>query len=157
MEQQLSEIRYRWADGDHPDFVACSERLEAYLNEAVGGAGKRRAFAPFNSLEGIHDVLLAYDGETVAGCACLKPYDAAAVTLKRVWVSPEYRGRHIARNLLARLEQRARELGYSVMLLQTRQECRAAVRLYRTAGYERTENFPPYEGMKEALCYRKEL
>lgn len=157
MEKQESEIVFRWVDGDHPDFAACSESLEAYLNEAAGGAAKRSAFAPFNSLAGIHDVLLAYDQETVAGCACLKPYDAEALLVKRVWVFPEYRGRHIARRLLAQLEQRAKEQGYSALLLQTRQECRAAERLYQGAGFVRVENFPPYEGLKEALCYRKEL
>ena len=157
MEELETEIVFRWVDGDHPDFVTCSESLEAFLNAAAGGAEKRRAFAPLNALEGIHDVLLAYDQETVAGCACLKPYDGEALLVKRVWVFPEYRGRHIARRLLARLEQRAKEQGRSALLLQTRRECCAAERLYQSAGFERVENFPPYEGLKEALCYRKAL
>lgn len=148
-------MEFRFAQSTDADFLRCSEALEAYLNEAVGGAQKRAAFAPFNVLEGILDILLAYDADKIAACACLKPYDAKSLLVKRVWVFPEYRGRHIGRELLIRLEERALERGYTVLLLQTRRECRNAILLYESLGYVPTENFPPYEGMLEALCYQK--
>lgn len=155
--EDYHKITYLNADGTNPDFVQLSNFLETYLNQMVGGAEKRQAYKSLNALEGIQEVLLAYEGEQAIGCACLKPYSEDAVMLKRVFVRPEYRGHHISTELLTRLEVRAKELGYKQMLLQTRAECIVAVKLYESLGYEQVPNFPPYEGMSEALCYRKVL
>lgn len=150
-------IGYRFVDGDNEDFVKLSDTLEDYLNEVVGGADKRKAYKGLNALEGIHEVLLAYDGDKAIGCSCLKPYDAQSVMLKRVYVAPEYRGNHISTNILKMLELRAKDLGFKKMLLQTRLECTVAVNLYESLGYKQVANFPPYDKMPEALCYEKNL
>jgi N-acetylglutamate synthase-like GNAT family acetyltransferase len=66
-------------------------------------------------------VLIAWDGNTAVGCAGLKRYNAADAEIKRVWVEPPYRNRHIAREMMIRLEQKALEGGYSRTILQTRE------------------------------------
>lgn len=150
-------ISYKFVDGTNKDFVKLSESLEDYLNDVVGGADKRKAYKGLNALDGIHEVLLAYDGDKAVGCSCLKPYNSQSVMLKRVYVAPEYRGHHISSNILKMLELRAKELGFTKMLLQTRKECSVAVKLYESLDYKLIANFPPYDKMPEALCYEKDL
>lgn len=60
----------------------------------------------------------------------LKRYSDDDVEVKRVWIEPDYRGQHIAANLMEMLENRARQQGFQRTILQTRQSMIAAVKLY---------------------------
>ena len=60
----------------------------------------------------------------------LKRYSDDDVEVKRVWIEPDYRGQHIAANLMEMLENRARQQGFRRTILQTRQILIAAVKLY---------------------------
>lgn len=151
------DIDYIWTDGTHSDFVRFSVCLEHYFNEMVGGERNRKAFVPYNALDDIHDVLIFYDGKTPVACASFKERDEATAEIKRVWVEPPYRGKHIAPELLKLLEERAAGKGYRYMVLQTREACSEAVGLYETNGYHKIPNYPPYTDMELAVCYRKEL
>lgn len=155
--RDYQSITYRSTNSADPDFVSLSNLLESYLNQVVGGAENRQAYRTLNALDDSMKVLLAYDGEQAVGCACLKPFGEDSMLVKRVFVRPEYRGHHISRELLVRLSERAKELGCKTLLLQTRAECQIAVKLYESLGYVQIPNFPPYEQMPEALCYRKDI
>ena len=54
---------------------------------------------------------------------------------------PRLRGRGVARELLAELERRARELGFAVARLDTGPRQPRAQRMYERAGYAAIENF----------------
>src|SRR3954462_11980952 len=51
------------------------------------------------------------DDATAIGCGGVKLLDSQTAELKRIWLSPAARGRGLAADLLAALEQAARELG----------------------------------------------
>ena len=55
--------------------------------------------------------------------------------MKRLYVRPEYRGRGIARRLIRKLTDDARQLGYHHLLLDTLPALEEAVRLYRRLGF----------------------
>ncbi len=151
------KITYEWTDGNHPAFRHFYAVTEAYYSRIVGGRENRADFVPFNASAGIHDVLLAFaDGQPV-GCAGLKRYSDADAEVKRIWVEPEYRGRHIASGLMAQIEEKARTEGYRRIILQTRPIMTDAVALYMKRGYALISNYPPYDKLPGAVCYAKTL
>ena len=84
-------------------------------------------------------------GEQVASVG-LRRINAEAAELKRMYVRPNFRGRGIARALLAACEQTARELGYTQLWLETGTLQPEAVALYLSAGYEPVAAFGQYAG-----------
>ena len=74
-------------------------------------------------------------------CGGIKRLPDGACEFKRMYVRPEARGRGVARRLLAALESRARELGYSVGRLDTGPRQPYSRRLFVSAGYREIGNF----------------
>ncbi len=58
-----------------------------------------------------------------------------------MYVIPEARGRGVARLLLVALEERGRELGYTIARLDTGPKQPSARHLYESAGYAAIPNF----------------
>lgn len=150
-------FRYVWTDGCNEEFYNFSIHMEEYYNKMVGGSENRKSFIPYNALNDIYDVIIVYDNELAVACASFKEYDMNTVEIKRVWVNKEYRGLHISKKMMEMLEQRAKEKGYKRAVLQTREKCVEAVNLYQSIGYHLIENYPPYDKMKLAVCYGKNL
>ena len=150
-------IEYRWTDGDNKDFLRFYEETEAFYSSIVGGRKNREGFVAYNISQSISDVLIAYEDGAAIACAGLKGYSDTDVEIKRVWVEPEYRGRKISLELMARLEEKAKSLGYKRLILQTRPQMTEAVGLYTKLGYSLIDNYPPYDKLEGAVCYAKEI
>ena len=91
-------------------------------------------------------VVAAVDGE-VAACGALREasaYGDGYGELKRMFVSPAFRGRGLARLVLEELEQIATENGLRRLILETGVRQPEAIGLYRSAGYRRIANYGPY-------------
>jgi ribosomal protein S18 acetylase RimI-like enzyme len=65
--------------------------------------------------------------------------------------------RGIGHALLALLEISAKGMGYRELWLETRRVNHRAVRFYEKNGYARIENYGPYIGREEAVCFSKVL
>jgi pimeloyl-ACP methyl ester carboxylesterase/GNAT superfamily N-acetyltransferase len=79
--------------------------------------------------------LMAYrDGQPV-GCAGLKRIDDETAEVKRIYVAPDARGAGLARALLSRLEEIARDVGYRAIRLDTGAKQQASVALFSSSGY----------------------
>ena len=96
------------------------------------------------------------DGHLV-GCAGLRRLDDSDVELKRMYVRASHRRRGLARRILTAVEERARALGYSRVLLETGLEQPEAIALYEAEGYERIEGFGHYRDEPDARHYAKRL
>ena len=149
------QLCFRWTDGNDRDFQRFYLKTEEYYDQLVGGAENRKAFVPYNISETITDVLIACDGNTAIGCAGLKAYSENDAEVKRVWVEPAYRRQHIAQEMMGLLEKKAKENGFSRLILQTREIMTGAVRLYGKLGYCRIQNYPPYDQLEGAVCFAK--
>ncbi len=79
--------------------------------------------------------LVAYCGGEPVGCGALKRLDDRTAEIKRVYVRPAARGEGISRRLLARLEDAAREAGYTRVRLDTGERQPEAQALFRSSGY----------------------
>lgn len=141
--------------GSDPAFQKLVAALDGELNERYGA--QMDFYGPHNHSEDIENAVVVYWGEEPAGCGCFKAFSDDSVEMKRIFVQKAYRGKRLARAVLAELEEWARELGFSYAVLETGILQPEAIRLYEAAGYERIPNYPPYVGVKESVCYQKRL
>lgn len=87
--------------------------------------------------------LALYKGEA-AGCIALLPLKgegAKTCEMKRLYVKPGFRERRIGRVLIEHLLQKARELGYEVMKLDTLERLAPAIHLYKRYGFIETNSY----------------
>jgi GNAT superfamily N-acetyltransferase len=101
-------------------------------------------------------LVLTADDEPVA-CAGLRRHDDHQVEVKRMFVRGPFRGRGLSRRLLTFVEDEARRLGYSRILLETGSAQPEAVGLYRTSGYQPIPGFGYYADQPGNLCFAKDL
>jgi GNAT superfamily N-acetyltransferase len=79
--------------------------------------------------------LLVRAGGRALGCGGIRTLGDGVGEIKRMWVHPDLRGRGVGRKLLAALEQASRELGHTVVRLDTNGHLEEAISLYTSAGY----------------------
>ncbi|HSI36026.1 MAG: GNAT family N-acetyltransferase [Phycisphaerae bacterium] len=89
-----------------------------------------------------------------AGCGGVSFEEAGLAELKRMYVRPAYRGRGVARALIARLEDEARARDVARVTLETGDAQVAAMRLYERAGYARCGAFGAYARMEAGAVVR---
>jgi len=142
-------------DSSNPDFRKLIAELDKdlwkmnYLNQGE--------YDKHNIIEALPTVVIAYDNETAAGCGCFKKFDDTSAEVKRMYVAPASRGRGISRMILNELEKWAKEENYSETILETGTAQTEAIGLYKSSGYSITENYGPYIGLQDSICFRRSL
>ena len=86
-------------------------------------------------------LLLARDGDAVAGCIALRPVDHGDCEMKRLYVRDAFRAAGLGRRLVERVIATAHSLGYRRIVLDTLPTMVAAQRLYESFGFT---DVPPY-------------
>ncbi|MBE6969300.1 MAG: GNAT family N-acetyltransferase [Ruminococcaceae bacterium] len=84
---------------------------------------------------------LARWDDAVAGCIGLRRIDEKNCEMKRLYVYPAFRGKHIAEALTTRIIADARAIGYKAMLLDTLPFLQGALRLYKKLGFYEIESY----------------
>ena len=95
-------------------------------------------------------------GEAV-GCGALRQLDEKTAEIKRMYVVPAHRGRGIAREILAALEDYARVEGWTRLLLETGDLQHESLGLYESSGYQRIQKFGSYANVEISICLGKDL
>jgi len=97
-------------------------------------------------------LLLARDGEEIAGCVGIRPLEGEAVCeMKRLWVRDPWKRQGIGRRLAETSIEAARKLGYQTMKLDTLERLTEALALYRSMNFIETEAY--YENPLERVIY----
>lgn len=140
---------------DHPDAAAlrAAQRVELearYGRDAEPGAKPTAADVP-------HFVLVRTPDGTPVGCGGLRPLGEDHAEIKRMYVAPGARGTGVATVVLRALEDTARGLGLTHLVLETGTEQPEAIRFYEREGYTRIANFGPYAGSDVSVCFRRDL
>jgi GNAT superfamily N-acetyltransferase len=151
----MNALVVRRTDSKNIDFIAMVALLDADLAERDGEDNK--FYAQFNRIDALkHTVVGYYDGMAVA-CGAIKPFDIAAMEVKRMYVLPAFRGKGIATEILKELEQWAKELGYEKCVLETGKRQPEAIALYRKNGYSVIPNYGQYQGVENSVCFQKNV
>jgi ribosomal protein S18 acetylase RimI-like enzyme len=140
MDEDLEDVEANYVDAGGDFFVA----------ETVGGTDSATdpRIVGMGALEPIGE-------ETFQADAIVRDEDGPAAEITRMRVDPTYQRRGIGTRLVGRLEERARELGYDVLVLDTTARQTGAQRLYESFGYECEETVTWRE--YEVMLYRKVL
>ncbi|MDR0529662.1 MAG: GNAT family N-acetyltransferase [Zoogloeaceae bacterium] len=82
---------------------------------------------------------LAFWEERLAGFALSEPYDARARKLDRLYIHPDWQRRGVGGALVRQAAERARNLGYSELILSVNKRNEQAQRAYRKYGFLQRE------------------
>lgn len=142
-------------DNEDPRFIALVEQLNQDLTKRYGN--KQKAYDHLNQLVDIDHVVLLEVADDIVGCGAIKAFDAHATEVKRVFVKPDCRRQGYGLMILDALEKLAIHEGYQYTVLETGQRQKAAIKLYENIGYRRIDNYGPYVGNDNSLCFKKQL
>ena len=102
------------------------------------------------------DFLVGFMDDRLIAMGALKRISKRVGEIKRMRVIPELQGQGIGRTMLERLEERARQLGFTTLQLDTTIKQVVAQKLYERTGY--VEIRRGIEGWPlETIFYKKEL
>ncbi|GAB4104635.1 GNAT family N-acetyltransferase [Micromonospora taraxaci] len=135
-----------------PEIAALVVAQQRELREADGGLDGQ-IFMPHDD---VRYLAVVVNGRAVA-CGGLQALDAETGEVKRMYVRPAYRGRGVARQLLAALEECAFRQGHSVVCLETGTYLPAAIGLYTSCGYDPIPVYGEYVDNPYSVCFAKRL
>lgn len=140
---------------ENPDFISLISALDKSLWERYPEL--KADYWGNNILELNPNVVIVYSDNKAVACGCFKKYDKDTIEIKRMFVLPEFRGMGLAQTILRELECWAKDLGYSVSVLETLYKQKEAIALYQKAGFQIVDNYEPYVGLKNSICMRKQI
>ena len=106
------------------DADLCFQEFEAELASLPG------AYAPPTGC-----LLMALIDKEPAGCVALRRLDNAVGEMKRLFVLPEFQGQRLGRILVDAIIERAREMGYRQIRLDTLPSMERAISMYESLGF----------------------
>ncbi|WP_103348280.1 GNAT family N-acetyltransferase [Amycolatopsis sp. CA-128772] len=141
---------------DDPDAVRLREAQRTELDARYGTDDHEPGAVP--TADTVAVFLVARDaGGAAVGCGGLRLLGPGSGEVKRMYVEPAARGTGVAAALLRALEDHARELGITRLLLETGTGQPDAIRFYQREGYEPIEAYGPYRGEPLSRCFARDL
>lgn len=101
--------------------------------------------------------LLLYLDNQPAGCGGYRAHDTTTGEIKRLYVRPEHRGSGYGRRILTALEDHARVIGATRILLETGVHNKAAITLFDSAGYTPIPRYVPSRDRRINRAFAKPL
>lgn len=102
------------------------------------------------------ELLVALENDEVLGMVAYHRLTSKRCEMKRLYLTPNARGRHLGERLVETIIEHAKSSGYEEMVLDTIKPLKAAVSLYRKYGFEECEAY--YDNPMEDVIYmRKKL
>ncbi|KAL4993002.1 acyl-CoA N-acyltransferase [Aspergillus recurvatus] len=162
----MEDNKFRIIPAQTAEDIATSRRLfTAYVEWLNIDLSFQSFQSELDSLPGKYgaphgELLLAYSTDnTPLGCVAVRPLDNSkqSCEMKRLYVAPEARGMGLGKALVAAIVQRAKELGYTEMRLDTLpSRMQGAIALYTRVGF--VERPPYYETpMDETIFFALDL
>ncbi|HZY70204.1 MAG TPA: GNAT family N-acetyltransferase [Thermoplasmata archaeon] len=90
------------------------------------------------------DVLLWFDHDDVVACGALRELGPKVGEIKRISVRSDYRGKEFGPVFVRALIDRARELGYARLRVDTLPTMQAAIEFYQESGFRPAPSFWPH-------------
>ena len=137
----------------HAESQSDIKNIKKLFNEYVLSLGENLDFQGFESelasLPGVYSppagtLLIALDNGNSAGCAALKMFgnsEDKICEMKRLYVKPEFRGKSLGKKLALMVIEEAISKGYCTMYLDTLERLKAAMHIYSSLGFTKTEPY----------------
>lgn len=142
-------------------FNAVCGQLIAELSAELGaryGDDGMGDFTPADAAVPRAAFVVAWLRDEPVGCGALRPTETETVAeIKRMYVRPWTRRRGISRRILLKLEELAREFGYSRVKLETGILQPEAIGLYKSNDYQRAAPFGSYQDDPLSVYFEKIL
>jgi putative acetyltransferase len=135
-----------YADADHAQVVdlfvrinrelappAMRAQFEAYISASIRGE-LSRLHEVFSEARGNAFWVVEVEGRII-GMFGIEARGGGSTELRRMYLDRDHRGRGLAQRMLGHAEARARELGFSKLVLSTAEVQKAALSFYRKSGY----------------------
>jgi putative acetyltransferase len=148
-------IRILRTESENKDFIELVKYLDADL--AIRDGDDHSFYSQFNKIDQIKNVVVAYENEQPVGCGAIKEFEPGTFEIKRMYTSPESRGKGIASKVLTELENWATELSYKKCILETGKKQPEAISLYKRNGYKLIPNYGQYTNVENSICFEKQL
>lgn len=142
-------------DSDNQDFITLVKYLDADLAKRDGD--DHSFYAQFNKVDKLKHVVVAYENGKPTGCGAMKEFTPGVMEVKRMYTTPESRGKGTATKILTELERWATEMSCKKCVLETGKRQPEAIALYKKNGYNLTPNYGQYAGIENSLCFEKEM
>ena len=101
-------------------------------------------------------IAVSNPGGEIVGCIASQEFATNITEMKRLYVAPGHRGRHLGRRLTETIIALATEMGYSRIYLDTMVEMKAAQQLYDQLGF-RIRGAYDEQDLTRMICYEKFL
>ena len=94
-------------------------------------------------------ILATWNGEA-AGCVAFRKIGEGICEMKRMYVSPNFRGKDIGKALVRKIIEEAKSRPYEIMRLDTHPWMEAAQKLYQSFGFKEVEayHYNPTPGIR---------
>ncbi len=138
---------------ENKDFIDLVKLLDDDLAERDGN--DHAFYHQFNKIDVIKHAVVLYENQRPLGCGAIKEFDSTTMEVKRMYTTPESRGKGIATKILSELEKWTEELSYEKCVLETGKRQPEAIQLYTKSGYKMIPNYGQYVGIENSLCFEK--
>ncbi len=142
-------------DPSDSHFTKLVKQLDAFL--AILDGEDHAFYNAFNTIGFLKYAVVAYADDKPVACGAIKEFTSTAMEIKRMFTLPEWRGKGLASQIVAELEQWTKELGYTTCVLETGIRQPEAIALYQKCGYRRIPNYGQYAGVEASVCFEKSL
>ncbi|MGC1107420.1 MAG: GNAT family N-acetyltransferase [Candidatus Acidiferrales bacterium] len=132
----------RIENADAPEFLGTVRKLFREYEASIKvdlcfqGFEKELAELPGEYARPSGRLLVAFDGDEVAGCGALRRLEDDVCEMKRLYVRPEHQGKALGAGLANALIEQAREADYARMRLDTMPSMARAISMYRSLGFQ---------------------
>jgi GNAT superfamily N-acetyltransferase len=113
------------------------QQFEEYIATAL--ASELRQLQDVFSMTKRNAFWVVVDGAAIVGTFGIESRGEKTTELRRMYLDRPYRCRGIAQRMLQCAEMRARELGFTTMILSTAEVQKAALKFYQKTGYQLTK------------------
>jgi GNAT superfamily N-acetyltransferase len=134
--------------------AAIIDELSANLYLRFGSDGKN-SFTDWEYENPKFVFVVAEIDNKIVGCGAIRPIDKNIAEVKRMY--SKYPGKKIGKTILAFLEKKAKTIGFTDLILETRLKNQEAIQFYQKQEYKVIPNYGKYKDRPEAICFGKSL
>ncbi|MDE6292338.1 MAG: GNAT family N-acetyltransferase [Bacilli bacterium] len=108
-------------------------------------------------LEKLEKIYMVYDGDKAVATGGIKRVDDTSAELARMYTNQEYRGKGLAKIIIDKVQEYAKEVGYKTLVLDTWKDSTSARKLYQNMGFKEREPFDPETFKNSFSTYDTEI